>query len=473
MLEEMYVELFRDAKMVTVKSLEKNEGGRYAYASKRLTDNDLNDYLKAGSRANKSKSVHLKEGKKIILTTEQQISEFISKSIQGDKNVVISAYGIVSDRLAVDVAQYSKGKIDIQNNYLELPPEDIRHSYREHVVAKEQGDIPLTYDDYLNIPEYLDNYDELVYAIQFASGATRICVSKKTSAGRVILIETVSKSRGAVEFKNMIGVSEGKYIKEYQNRYKKRNSSSSGGSNSSNISPHNNTVSNNSIPQKSDLSTDSAKKFSDADDGQYSYSPENNIDNYTEEQYNNFGWVRANNVINAGYWKNFTENFARAITGNGYYPKNKRGEYMIDVYDAYDDSGVTDVIVFASGTIESPDVTKIVKIDLNDDIDIETKRRNLYEAERRGIQQKAGELFDIYIKADVIRLRVGQGNGEKNARYNYGLDVKRSRSEITSDPIVELHVDEERETVTMMPVMLFIICKNPPLKNGVFYAIIC
>ena len=28
------------------------------------------------------------------------------------------------------------------------------------------------------------------------------------------------------------------------------------------------------------------------------------------EDYRNFGWVRANNVINAGYWRNFTENFA-------------------------------------------------------------------------------------------------------------------------------------------------------------------
>lgn len=54
------------------------------------------------------------------------------------------------------------------------------------------------------------------------------------------------------------------------------------------------------------------------DESQYAHTPTINVGgySYTQEQYNNFGWVRANNVINAGYWRNFTENFAQAVKGN-------------------------------------------------------------------------------------------------------------------------------------------------------------
>ncbi len=197
-------------------------------------------------------------------------------------------------------------------------------------------------------------------------------------------------------------------------------------------------------------SNQNSEKDSINNDSTYSYTPkgENGVDNYTEEQYNNFGWVRANNVINAGYWRNFTENFAQAVSGNYNYPKNKNGEFMIDVYDAYDSSGITDVIVFASGTIESPNITKIVKIDLTNDIDIETKRRVLYEAERRGIQQTTGGVFRFYNKVDFIsKFRHQRISDERNGNNNR-LNTKRSRSEIKANRIVEFHIDEENGTVT-------------------------
>lgn len=169
---------------------------------------------------------------------------------------------------------------------------------------------------------------------------------------------------------------------------------------------------------------------------------------YTKEQYENFGWVRANNVINAGYWRNFTENFAQAVSGLQTYPKAKNGDFMIDVYDAYDSTDIADVIVFASGTIESPNISKLIKINSSDSIEIEETRRDIYAFERRGIQCKARELFDIYSKADVIRLRTGQANGQENARHNNRLDIKRRSSEVKANRIVEFHIDEERNTVT-------------------------
>ena len=170
---------------------------------------------------------------------------------------------------------------------------------------------------------------------------------------------------------------------------------------------------------------------------------------YTQQQYNNFGWVRANNVLNAGYWKNFTENFAQAVVGNYTYPKTKNGEFMIDVYDAYDDSGITNVVVFASGTIENPKVTQIIKINSTDPTEIEYERRDIIEAGRRGIQQTAGEFFRFYHKTDSIGELVYERNSTQKNRNSGGPHTKRRGSEIKTDPIVKFHIDEEKGTITI------------------------
>ncbi len=235
---------------------------------KRLTDSDIEDYLHAGERGNISKIRAYESGEKVILTSESEIKEYIGNAINGEQLSVVS-YGKVSDRLANDVEKYSESKIDISDNYLELVPNDIRHAYKEHKTAKEQGNIDLTIDDFENIPEYFDSYDELVYAIKYNSGRTHICVSKKLPEGRIIIIETVSKSRGAVQFKNAIGLTEDRYIRDYQNKYK-RDSSNSRGGESLTISPRDDTISNNSIsPDEQNVNNfeqKGAKKSRKADD---------------------------------------------------------------------------------------------------------------------------------------------------------------------------------------------------------------
>lgn len=216
-----------------------------------LTEKDLPSYLRAGGRANKYKSEALAQGKKIILTSSQEVREYIEKAIAGDKDLPVVAYGKVSDRLADDVDVYSKGKINIRDYYLELVADDIRHSHQEHLYAKENGDIDLSTEDFVNIPGYVADYDDFVYVIKYKSGTTKICVSKKNADGRIVLIETVSKSHESIEFKNMIGVSEQKYIEKYAPQNKNGNSTNTGGSVSSNTSPPDETVSEISISQSS------------------------------------------------------------------------------------------------------------------------------------------------------------------------------------------------------------------------------
>ena len=227
-----------------------------------LTDSDLDDYLKAGTRSNNYKQQAIESGKKILLTSEEEIKNYIKKATDGEKDMPTVAYGRVANKLSTDTESYSNGKIKISDYYLELVPNDLYHAYREHLTAKEHGDIDLSFEDFENIPGYLATYDDFVYAIKYKSGNTKICVSKKISDGRVLLIETVSKSHGSIEFKNLIGVSEEKYLQDYKAKYEKRNSTNTRGNESSNTSLRDATVSNNSIPQKSDLSTDIPEKNS-------------------------------------------------------------------------------------------------------------------------------------------------------------------------------------------------------------------
>ena len=164
------------------------------------------------------------------------------------ENVTV-AYGRTNQKISIDANKLSKGKINIDDYFLQLVPSDLFHAWKRHHKAKEIGDIDLSKTDFENIPQYLDSYDEMVYAIEFASGNKKICVSKKISKGRILIIEVVSKSRGSLQFKNAIGITESKYINEFLPQYRK-SSSNSRGSNNSNNALHDDTASNTRLSQK-------------------------------------------------------------------------------------------------------------------------------------------------------------------------------------------------------------------------------
>lgn len=222
--------------------------GDVKHQARRLSEADLSEYLLAGGRTNKKKINASNSGEKIILTSQQEIVNYIDKAIdkQLDNNITV-AYGKVNDRLANGVLIASDGRIKIKDNFLELIPDNLQHAYEQHNSAKREGDIDLSREDFERIPEYLDSFTEVVYAITYSSGKTSVCVSKKLPNGRMLLIEVVSKSRGALQFKNAIGVSEEKYQTDYVDVYKKRAESNTRGSIRSNNSLHDDISSDNSI----------------------------------------------------------------------------------------------------------------------------------------------------------------------------------------------------------------------------------
>ena len=77
-----------------------------------------------------------------------------------------------------------------------------------------------------------------------------------------MLIETVSKSHGSIEFKNLIGVSEKKYLEEYESKYRKRNSTNARGGENPNNSLRDETAPTSSIPDSGEKSNPSEENSS-------------------------------------------------------------------------------------------------------------------------------------------------------------------------------------------------------------------
>ena len=170
---------------------------------------------------------------------------------------------------------------------------------------------------------------------------------------------------------------------------------------------------------------------------------------YAEKQYNNFGWVRANDVVNEGYWNNFTRNYADAVHNKNFDLKTDIGEYMIAVYDESlsEREQVIDHIVFASGNIKNPNVSRIIRIYEIDEQKLDKYRRNIYDFERRGVQQTTGELFELYRKTDFGAYDQEDYSG-KVAGYSQRLGTDRSGSSKATSKVKEYIFETDEDNVT-------------------------
>ena len=142
------------------------------------------------------------------------------------------------------------------------------------------------------------------------------------------------------------------------------------------------------------LNSDSGVKFSKA--------KVEKTDEYTEEQYDSFGWVRDNDILNSAQYGDFTSKFADAVSGNVKFNKTKNGEFIIPVSDISepDTEGVNRFLVFAKGKIDKPVISSIIEIYEYDETTLDKTRRNIYASERRGIQPKIGETFIRFNSSD-------------------------------------------------------------------------
>ncbi len=184
-----------------------------------ITENDVERYYKTGKKQStrNEKRRMAESGNSPIINNQAEFNDFIDGAITGKRKQQIKTYGIVNDRLKNAVLNASDGKIDISDKFFEIGSDDVKHSFDGHIKPKEAGDIALSVEDYENIPEYINDFDDIIYRVKTPDGTTKIQLGKKIN-GYSVITEIVSNERNSVKLRNMWGVSTDKYFKKYKSR---------------------------------------------------------------------------------------------------------------------------------------------------------------------------------------------------------------------------------------------------------------
>lgn len=187
--------------------------------SQYLSDSDLTEYLNTGLKRSTrdKKSRMLENGDYPILRSKDEVRQFVQEIIDGKENT-IKTFGKVNDRLANAISEASQGKIDIAGRYLELDANNLKHALKEHSTPKQKGDLALTVEDVVNLPEYIHNFDDILQ-VRPGKNATVFQLGKKIN-GHSIITEIVSNDRNSVTVKNVWVVSTNKYLNVYEKNRK-------------------------------------------------------------------------------------------------------------------------------------------------------------------------------------------------------------------------------------------------------------
>lgn len=229
--------LYRETAMEVVKAegttdAQSNTGvtenvGTASDESRRLTDVDMDDYLRTGDRLHvrDTKQRILDSGESPILTKPEEIVAFIRDAFQRKIQKVVKGYGRVNNRLASAVKTATKGEINIDDYYLELDADKIAHISDHIGQDKDTRNIPLTEEQLEQLPQYIDAYDDLINIIRRKDGSIRLMLGKKIN-GHSIILETVSKGRKSLHPVTAYQIDSADYMKYYKTRAIDRSSTS-------------------------------------------------------------------------------------------------------------------------------------------------------------------------------------------------------------------------------------------------------
>ncbi len=192
-----------------------NDAAEEKNKNKRLTKDDLEGYLNVGKtqHTRNKKAKMLESGKSPILTSAIEIKDFILNIIYGKVSGEVRAYGKVGNRLA-EAIKRKRNSLETEGKYIELIADDLRESYKRHSSPKEKGDIPLTEDDFVNIPEYIDEFDHVLGVNEY-NGKIEIHLAKETDDGYIKILTVSSKERESLQVTKIIGVTKEKFFEKY------------------------------------------------------------------------------------------------------------------------------------------------------------------------------------------------------------------------------------------------------------------
>ena len=180
-----------------------------------MSQEDIQEYLLAGTRTNKKRRIRYEQGKQNIIKTKKELEEFIRNAVSKRGIEEFAVYGKVWPELGEKVILASHGTVNIFGKYLELSSTDLWHAFYNHQTAKEIGNMDLTFDELVYA---LDNINdaEVEKVVKRENGKLTLELSLETDGGKIILIEVVSKSAGSICLKTCWKVNSEKYEQIYK-----------------------------------------------------------------------------------------------------------------------------------------------------------------------------------------------------------------------------------------------------------------
>lgn len=200
------------AEQATINENTATEGGDVQYQRIRLSQDDLNEYVKTGNRKHTRdvKRRMTEAGDSPILTTEDAVGDFISEAIDGKREKVIKAYGKVNDRLSEIASKVTSGRLDLSGAYLELSADDLNHMSKHVDKELDERGVPLTRDELKKLPEYIDSFDDLIEVDYRKDGRAKMLLGKAIN-GHAIIVETISNERHSIHPKTAFKIPTSRY----------------------------------------------------------------------------------------------------------------------------------------------------------------------------------------------------------------------------------------------------------------------
>ncbi len=180
------------------------------------------------------------------------------------------------------------------------------------------------------------------------------------------------------------------------------------------------------------------------------------LDTYNEKQYNDFGWARVNGVLSKKENADFVSKYRRVKLGlQRETHKTANGEIIVAVNDGTDKAfGINNVLVYAKGSFENYKITKVVRLNLDNETALEYVRDFIYEIcsnRRKQAYQESNSFEDIFdeglirsfvresmpsyqdSKREARRRTSGDNSGEDNGNNQVEQDGRRDLVENRED----------------------------------------
>ena len=182
----------------------------------------------------------------------------------------------------------------------------------------------------------------------------------------------------------------------------------------------------------------------------YSIYDKKTIDKFSQKQYNDFGWARHTEAIT----ENELDDMYSKIHEKGSlkkFPQTKYGESVIEVNDSPHIIEANNTFVFVKGSKNSPEITRVVRVNFYDEASIDVFRKDIYEnTDNRSLEAYARvmgeEIVQYYDRSNSASYREyseqsesrssgseSKGNQKVARRWDIGdtTDTKTQSNDIT------------------------------------------